>query len=197
MNKRLVFENFDITTTNSVDVRPEDEKAWLDIFEKGYKDGWEDASKMHADGQSTIGVAMSQSLQDLSITYEEARQTILRDLEPLLDMLVGSVLPDSLSGSLGRIIIERVAVHARENLAHDIEIVVSEAEQPSVLKLVPELHNVRCIVKADPNLSSGQAFIRLEKTEERIDLSSVLADLRSLIAEYFHEIPAMKEASNG
>jgi hypothetical protein len=197
MSKRLVFENFEISTAHSIDVRPEDEKAWLDIFEKGYKDGWEDASKMHADGQSAIGVAMSQSLQDLSFTYEEARQTVLRDLEPLLEMLVGSVLPDTLSGSLGSILIERVLAHAKNNLTHDIEIIVSHAEQPSIARLIPKLQNVRCFVEADSNLRGGQAFIRFGQCEERIDLDTVLSDLKALVADYFHEIPNVSEASNG
>ncbi len=70
------------------------EESKLASYEQGYKAGWDDAAAALAEDQTRIRADLARNLQQLSFTYQEARSHILKAVEPLLEEMVGRLLPD-------------------------------------------------------------------------------------------------------
>lgn len=197
MSQLWVLESFDIAdpVLAALAMSPEGGLAEerLEAFDQGYKDGWEDAAKAHAEGQSSISVELAGNLQALSFTYHEARTAILSEMEDILTGIVTRILPDAMVESLGQMIVERVR-EAAENAADvQVEIVVNPDNVSRVQGLIEGMIAPPIHVVDEPSLGEGQAFIRLGEAEQKIDLEAVLRELSEAVTEFF-VIPEHLEA---
>ena len=94
------------------------EEAKLGSYDAGYSAGWEDAAAAQTNEQSLIKADLARNLQSLGFTYQEARIHILRSIEPLLQEMVGRLLPELARESLAPIVLEALMPMA-ETLADD------------------------------------------------------------------------------
>ncbi|MFV0334399.1 MAG: hypothetical protein ACK5JR_10065 [Tropicimonas sp.] len=165
----------------------------LQAFDQGYRDGWEDAAKAHAEGQASISVELAGNLQALSFTYHDARNAILGEMEDILTGIVTHILPDAMVQSLGQMIVERVREAAESAADVLVEIVVNPENVPRLRLLLEGMIAPPLRVVGEASLGEGQAFIRLGEAEQKIDLEAVLRDLAEAVAEFF-VIPDQQEA---
>ncbi len=170
---------FDMTSDGALD------EERLQAFDQGYKDGWEDAAKAHAEEQASISAELAGNLQGLSFTYHDARNAILGEMEDILTGVVTRVLPDTMVHSLGQMIVERVRAAADGAAEVQAEIVVNPNNVTRLQELVQDMIAPPLKVIAEPSLGEGQAFIRFGAAEQKIDLEAVLRDLSEAVAEFF------------
>ncbi|MDV7141360.1 ABC transporter ATP-binding protein [Tropicimonas sp. TH_r6] len=171
----------------------EDER--LQSFDRGYKDGWDDAAKAHAEEQATITAELAGNLQALSFTYHEARSAVLREMEGILKGVVSRVLPGTMERTLGQMIVERVNEAAESAADITAEIVVNPENADRIRILIEGMIAPPVQVREEASLGEGQAYIRLGSSEQKIDLEAVLEGLSDAVAEFF-EIPDQMEAVN-
>lgn len=160
-------------------------EAQLAAFDKGYRDGWEDAARAHAAEQATIGADLARALEDMSFTYHEARAAMLGEMRGLLLGLVEKVLPEAARASLGAAILERVEAAAKARSEMSVEIRVAEGHAD---RISPHLHagiSMPLRVSEEPTLGPGQAVLRFGSAEEIIDLDRVLASIGEAIEGFF------------
>ncbi|QDC08369.1 flagellar biosynthesis protein [Oceanicola sp. D3] len=160
-------------------------EAQLASFDKGYREGWEDASRAHADEQKAIGADLARALDDMSFTYHEARRAMLGEMEGLLAGIVGKVLPATVRGSLGPVILERIdaAVKARSEVS--VEITVAPENRARLEPLLQGEATIPVRLAEEPSLAEGQAVLRFASAEEIIDLDAVLAGIAEVVEGYF------------
>ena len=188
------FDSADQISTVSVDpsvTALEEER--LQAFDRGYKDGWEDAARAHAEEQGRISAELAGNLQALSFTYHEARVAVLNEMEGILKGLVSRVLPETMMHSLGEMIVEQIHAAAEAASEIDVEVLVCPDNAGRVRNLLQGMIAPPLTVLEEPSLGEGQAFIRLGEDERKIDLEAVLQGLSEAVAEFF-EHPKQPEA---
>jgi flagellar biosynthesis/type III secretory pathway protein FliH len=111
MAVRLRLEVFE---TEVSDVEPlflgaeELEEIRAGAYEEGYTSGWDDAVKHSELSQNASSAALSQNLQLLTFTYTEARNHVLRAVQPLLRAMAESVLPELAKTTLAEMVLEQL-----------------------------------------------------------------------------------------
>lgn len=160
------------------------EEARLQAYEQGYTAGWDDAVAAQAADRDRIGADLSRSLQALSFTYHEAREHVLRAIEPLLAEMVGRVVPAAARAALGALVVEALRPLAAQASLAPVRISVHPdmcAAVGQVLLLEPALP-VDLI--ADPALSETEARLDLGEGEQRIDPGETAAELARAVADF-------------
>ncbi|QFS84694.1 hypothetical protein FIU97_18190 [Roseivivax sp. THAF40] len=161
------------------------EKRDLETFDKGYRDGWDDAMAAVEKEGKRLHSDFAQNLQDLSFTYHEAYGQILAGMEPLLTQIANTILPAAFQDSLAHHLTDRLTAHARALGEAPVEIAVSPAELALVEPMVDSDLGFPIKVVADGTLVPGQADIRFgAHQEERLDLTEMASEIRDAITGF-------------
>ena len=187
-SKGLTLEEFDTrkpVTTGMPVSQSALAEAQLEAFDKGYREGWDDASQAHAADQETIGADLARALEDMSFTYHEARAAMLGEMQELLAGLVEKVLPQAMQGSLGAVILEQIesAVTARSEVA--VEITVAPGNGAKIEPFLKNDAPIPVRLGEEPSLGAGQAVLRFASAEEMVDLDAVLAGVGEAVTGFF------------
>ncbi|MFT6450576.1 MAG: flagellar assembly protein FliH [Halocynthiibacter sp.] len=143
-------------------------------YEQGYQAGWDDANTAQADDKGRIGADFARNLQDLGFTFHEARTHVMRAMEPLLAEIVGKVLPNLVSDTIGQTIIEELLPLAEMASDTPIEVVIAPASRAALEGLLQASTSVPLEIIDEPSLAEGQVYLRLGKLERQIDMTSAV-----------------------
>lgn len=168
------------------EMKLEEEK--LQAFERGYGAGWEDASKAEAGDREKVKSDFANNLRELSFTYHEAYGKMVKSLEPLLNRIVTSVLPDLARKSLGPQISEILQEVAKTVGEQAVEIVVGPGNGDLVREMLGNQTGFPLQVAEEPSLGEGQAYIRFGDAERQIDYDDVLVGVSRAVEAFFHEL---------
>lgn len=171
------------------------EEAKLASYESGYSAGWEDAAAAQSDDQAKIGADLARNLQSLSFTYHEARAHILRAIEPLLEQIVGRLLPDLARETLAPIVLEVLLPLAEKMADTPITLVLNPAARAGVEALLEKATAIPLTLVEEPSLGEGQVYLRLGASETHIDLDRATAEIATAVRGFF-ETPE-KERQDG
>ena len=161
------------------------EEAKLAAYEQGYRAGWDDAAAAQAEDQNRIRADLARNLQQLSFTWQEARAHILRAVEPLLEEMVGRVLPETAREMLAPMVLEQVMPLAGEMTDQPVALVLNPAVRVAVETLIEQATGLPMVIQEEPTLPEGQVYIRLGATEAQVDLARVTADIAAAVRGFF------------
>ena len=171
----------------------EDER--LAAYETGYRAGWDDASAASHGDQTRIRAELSRNLQGLSFTYHEARNHVLKAVEPLLLQIVGQLLPAIARETLGAFVLETLMPLAEGLGDAPVTLVINPSARPSVEALLASAPGLPLSIEDEPSLGEGQVYIRLGTVEAQVDLDKATADIAAAVRGFF-ELPG-KDRPNG
>lgn len=171
------------------------EEMKLASFEEGYSAGWEDAVAAHAGDQTRMKDDLARSLQSLAFTYHEAREHVLRSVEPLVVDMATHLLPRLARASLGPSILDTLRPLLAEAASSPVILVVNPAVRAAVEAAFTEDKPIPVTIEEEPSLGEGQAYIRFGKAETRIDLDRASAAIMAALDDFFKL--ALKEADHG
>lgn len=160
------------------------EEARLAAYEQGYGAGWEDAVAAQNDDQSRIRADLARSLQALGFTYQEAREHVLRALGPLLQEVVGQLLPQVAQQALGPVIAETLMPLADQLADAPVTVVLNPAARPAVESLLARAALPFAIAE-EPTLGEGQAYLRMGAGETHVDLDHATAQIVTAVRGFF------------
>jgi len=182
------FGAFTGTTVNGPELSEDErETQRLDIFEQGYRAGWDDAIKAQSDDQSRITSDFAQNLQDLSFTYHEAHAQIVNAMQPLMTQIVDSLLPEMARQSLGQQIVGELRNLARSQALPQVEIVVAPANKAALEPWLDQEFSFPIALRDDAMMGEGQAEIRFAEAERQIDLTGVVDGIATAMRGFFNE----------
>lgn len=164
------------------------EEAKLTAYDSGYAAGWEDAAAAQSGDQSRIGADLARNLQSLGFTYQEARMHVLRALEPLLQEMVGRLLPELARETLAPIVLDVLMPLAERMADAPVTLVLNPSARPAVEALLEQATGMPLIIVEEPSLGEGQVYLRLGNTETRIDLDRATAEITAAVRGFF-ELP--------
>lgn len=157
----------------------------LSAYEQGYAAGWEDCAAAQDGEVAQIRGDLGRNLQALSFSYHEARQHVLKVLEPLLLAMVGKVLPTIARESLGAMVMEQIRPLAEEQAQQPIEILANPSNVPLIERLLADSPAPPFRIIGEASLGPGQVHLRLGSSERLIDLDGVLAAIAGALAAFF------------
>ncbi|WP_371060910.1 ABC transporter ATP-binding protein [Rhodosalinus sp. 5P4] len=158
----------------------------LEAFEEGYKAGWDDAVAARDKEETRLSAELAGALQDLSFTYNEAYAHMVKAIEPLLERMVGSLLPSLMREALGAHVLSELGTLTRELGQAEVEVHVPPGQVDTIGTLV-EGAGFPARVIGDPALGEGQAQLRFGTSERQVDLDDILSEIRRAISAFCHE----------
>lgn len=164
------------------------EEAKLTAYDSGYAAGWEDAAAAQSGDQSRIGADLARNLQSLGFTYQEARMHVLRALEPLLQEMVGRLLPELARETLAPIVLDVLMPMAERMADAPVTLVLNPAARPAIEALLEQATGIPLTIIEEPSLGEGQVYLRMGAAETRIDLDRATAEITAAVRGFF-ELP--------
>jgi flagellar assembly protein FliH len=161
------------------------EETKLASYDAGYSAGWEDAAAAQAGDQATIGATLARNLQGLSFTYNEARGHILRALEPLLEKIVGRLLPELARETLGAMVLETLMPIAERLGDRPVTLVLNPASRSAVEALLETATGFPIQIVDEPSLGEGQVYLRFGTEETLIDLDRATTEIATAVRGFF------------
>lgn len=162
-----------------------DQESRLEAYEQGYRAGWEDAAAAHAEDQRRIRVDLARSLQALGFTYQEARSHVLKSLAPLMQDMVGKLLPEMAREALAPTVLETLMPLAEQLADEPVTLVVNAGDRKAIEDLLEQATGLPVTIVEEPTLGEGQAFLRLGLQEVHIDLARATAEIAAAVRGFF------------
>jgi len=150
-------------------------------FEQGYQAGWDDAVAAQSRDQTRIGADFARSLQELSFTFHEARAQVTRTIEPLLRQMVETILPGIAADALGALISSELQPVVDACGDARIELVIAPADRPAMENHLAGIETFAIRLAEEPSLASGQAYLRVGKTEIQFDVAGAVQRIGAAI----------------
>lgn len=171
--------------TPSQQVPSADQESRLEAYEQGYRAGWEDAAAAHAEDQRRIRVDLARSLQALGFTYQEARAHVLKSLAPLMQDMVGKLLPEMAREALAPTVLETLMPLAEQLADEPVTLVVNTNDRKAIEELLEQATGLPVTILEEPSLGEGQAFLRLGLQEVHVDLARATSEIAAAVRGFF------------
>lgn len=160
------------------------EDARLQAYEQGYGAGWEDAVTAQTEDQSRIRADLARNLQALGFTYHEARNHVLRAVAPLLQDMIGQLLPQVAREALGPTVLETLLPMAEHLADAPVSVVLNPAARPAVEALLAQTA-LPVSFTEEPTLGEGQVYLRFGPAETHVDLDRATALISQAVRGFF------------
>ncbi len=164
------------------------EEAKLSAYDSGYAAGWEDAAAAQTNDQTRIGADLARNLQSLGFTYQEARMHVLRALEPLLQEMVGRLLPELARETLAPIVLDVLMPMAERMADAPVTLVLNPRARAAIEALLEQATGMPLTIVEESSLGEGQVYLRMGDAETQIDLDRATAEITAAVRGFF-ELP--------
>ncbi|MDB5661062.1 MAG: flagellar biosynthesis protein [Cypionkella sp.] len=168
------------------------EETKLASYDSGYAAGWEDASMAQSSDQTRVQADLARNLQDLSFTFHEARQHVLRALQPLMSEMVGRLLPALARETLAQVVLDSLMPMAEKQADTPVTLVLNPAARPAVEALLEKATGLALTLSEEPSLSEGQVYLKFGDVETQINLDRATAEITAAVRGFF-EIPQQEK----
>ncbi|THH34802.1 hypothetical protein E4Z66_17725 [Aliishimia ponticola] len=185
-----LFEEFGRDPIPEVEVKPlevEDvEDLKLKAFEEGYGAGWDDAVTAQVQSGKYVSDALKQNLAALSVTREDVLLSFMQASESLFKEIAAKVLPEVANRVLVDHVVSVLTNAVRQATDQDVSITVAPSEVASVTSRLESEGSDQIEVHGNPQLSPGQAELKLGRIEKQIDLPAMISEISAAI-DAFHK----------
>jgi flagellar biosynthesis/type III secretory pathway protein FliH len=162
------------------------EEAKISAFEQGYTAGWDDAASAQQGDQSRIRADLARNLQTLAFTFQDARSHVLQAIRPLILEMTNRLLPEVAREALAPTVLEALMPMADELADAPLILVLNPAARDGVEDLITQATGLPLVIEEEPSLGEGQVYIRFGRTETKVDLTQVTADISAAVRGYFN-----------
>jgi flagellar assembly protein FliH len=162
------------------------EEAKVASFEQGYSAGWDDAVAAQQGDQTKIRADLARNLQSLAFTFQDARSHVLQAIRPLILEMVDRLLPEVAREALAPTVLEALTPLADDLADAPLTLVLNPAVRGQVEDLVTQATGLPMVIEEEPSLPEGQVYIRIGRSEAKVDLSQVTADIAIAVRAFFN-----------
>jgi len=153
-------------------------------FDEGYRSGWEDCAKAEAESHRRIGADLAANLQDLSLSYAEARSDVLTALGPLFEEMAAQLLPTLAAEAVAPAVIAELRAAADRASGGHAVLFASPAAMPALSRLIEMQHGLKIELRAEPAYAEGQVSLRFGAERRDIDLSDAARRMAEAIRAF-------------
>lgn len=160
------------------------ELVFLEGFEKGYSDGWDDSAKAYEENIVSNSATLDSFLQNVSFTYEEAKDGVLSDLAPLFHQAIENVLTDAQKISFLPFVVQTIEGLFSGIPAPQIIVSLNNKHINALRALFSQNGGVSLTVNEDPTLDENMALIKMGHDEVEIDFDGYVTQVTSAISSF-------------
>ena len=106
-------------------------------------------------------------------------------LQPLLTDVLDRVLPPMARETLGATLREQLVLMGKDLADTPITLVLNPSSRGAVSAMLDDAIGLPLRIVEEPTLSEGQAYLRFETNEIRIDTDRIVTDLQRAIRSFF------------
>lgn len=189
MTRALRLENFtpagfETAAAPAAQPAPEAPEAALAAFDEGYRNGWDDCARAEAEAHRRIGADLAAALQDVVLTYAEARQDVLTALGPLFEDIAGQLLPRLAAEAVAPVVIAELRAAASEATGGRPVLIAAPAALAALERLIDADPALDIDLHAEPAFAEGQVSIRYVGQRRDIDLADAAARMADAIRSF-------------
>ena len=166
-------------------------KARALAYDEGFAAGWEEAVAAEVTERARLRTDLDARLQDLSLTWQEARDHALNALSPVLDAVVTKVLPAMARTVLAELIIEHFTPIAREATRKPVALAVCPEDVAALQERLLDHDDLPFQIVADDTLLPGQCVLR-SAAETLFDLDGLTRRLTEEIRNQYPQRPELR-----
>lgn len=168
---------------------PEDLTAAAEsaAYDRGYAAGWEDAVAAELAERLRLRTDLDARLQDLALTWQEARALALNAIEPLVMAVATKLLPRLAMETMGDLLRERILAFAGEATASPVLLSVAPDDRAAITERLSSHPELPFRLVEDVTLLPGQCLLRRGESETLIDLTETTETLRRVLRDQFHD----------
>ena len=174
---------------------PEEER--LAAFEKGYGEGYEDATRAADEERRRVGLALAGRLEDLSFTFHEARGAVLREVRELLAAVADGLVPEMARGAFGGALVEAIEAELESRAECPVAVSVAPDAVEVVAPLMPEVPGFPVSLRGDPDLGEGQAVIGFPDGEREFDTAAVVERAQAALRDWLEAAAPRSSGRSG
>lgn len=153
-------------------------------FNDGIKSGADAASRAFEAEKIRTLTPILEALNDMAFAQIEARQMVLGSLQPMIDEMVNSILPQCAAEGLGAEISAVVSRAFEKSPQCQIVIAVAPESVSSIQQLLASAKADYSVVP-DATLDELGAKISWQGGHDEINLNAAIADIRTAISNFF------------
>lgn len=196
MMPNLLLEDFEAETAlpaPSPKMRSDDpgidpseaESVRMKAYEEGYQAGWDDAARAQSEAEQRMNVEFTRSLKEISLTYHEARSHVIQSMEPLLTTILETVLPEISTEVLANTVQQRLSSHIADAADRPVEIIVGPGGSGPLSEAIDNFAQGAIQIVEEPSLTDSQAYLRVGKSEHKVDVAAAVDALRDSMSAMF------------
>ena len=187
-----IFEDFSLgPAPNIAGADPSDDG--LETFEKGYKAGWDDASKAHGDSQTHASAMLARNIEAMEFTLVEARTLVLASLKPVLSEIAETLLPQLTAPALHAQLLAELEPMLAKAAPDVLQLDVSAADAIAVTALLDSRGiTEKVALNTRDSLGEGQIFVTCEDVTKRIDVPAAIEDIAAALASFDPESQSLE-----
>jgi flagellar assembly protein FliH len=166
-----------------------------EVYEKGYRAGWDDCLSGAKSEQKHIAEALGKRLGEAELSIEQTRDAVLGGLKPLMADVIQKLLPALAQAGFRQQLVDEIIDLAHTAASATVEVRVSYDDLAAVTALLeahPEVPHVN--ITADPALGLTQAHIKLGSTGRSLDILNVVDSIETAFDAVLN---TQKEVSHG
>ena len=162
------------------------EREQVSSYDNGYRAGWEEAQATLAAHDARSKADLSQHLQKLTFTYHEAQAHVLKALQPLLEYIVGRVLPQIAIETLAPIVLETLIPLADRLGQAALVLRVHPESRSTVQTLIEARTSLPLTILPDATLGEGQVHLQLGQAEAEVNLDQTTTDIANAVRGFLN-----------
>lgn len=153
-------------------------------YDKGYKAGWDDAIAEASDQDMQARAHCATALQEIDFTYFEARQHVTAAFQPLIEAIIGAVLPEAAQRALAPLVLEEVQKLTKAS-DMPIEILCAPDALAELSALVETYANGPISVRTEETLAASQVQLQFDGGVSEIDVEQAAKAVKDAVSTYF------------
>ncbi|MBL4807486.1 MAG: hypothetical protein JKY31_09365 [Rhodobacteraceae bacterium] len=153
-------------------------------FSRGVKSGAEAASKAFEAEKIRSLYPILEALNDAGFSQTAARQAALESLQPLLRVMIDTVLPASASAGFTSEVVARVLTAVERQPDANITVTVPSDSVASIEQMLSPAQ-ANCQVVGDPSMSALEARVKWDSGFDSLNLIAVIDDVDAVTREFF------------
>jgi flagellar assembly protein FliH len=153
-------------------------------FDKGYKAGWDDAVAEARDQDMQARANCATALQEIDFTYFEARQHVTSSFKPLIEAIIGAILPEAAQHALAPLVVEEIQKLTKLSDT-PITILCAPDACAELSTLVETFAKGPVTVRGEDSLAATQVQLHFDGGLSEINVDAAVSAIRDTIQAHF------------
>ena len=193
MNATALFEDFAHGPRPYSNSGASTEDA-LESFDKGYKAGWDDAAKAHAESQDKASSILVRNLETFEFTLTESRAMVLASLMPVFQEIAQTLLPSLSAEALKSQLVAEIGTLLSDAVANKLTIKTSLADENAIRSLVETGDFAEKVaIEVSDTLGEGQVRLNVQDVTHLIDITKAIDDIKIALSDLDSTFPEIQQ----